>query len=218
MAASVAHEVRNPLGVIFNSLASLRRMLPPSPDAQLLLGIAGEEAERLNRIVSDLLDFARPSEPRLEPRSVESVIHGAAEAATGAEGVTPERIVVEVIGPLPRLVIDSQLLRQALINLMVNALQASPPEHPVHVHATIDRSDSRSFVRIDVRDAGPGISSTVAAQIFEPFFTTKAKGTGLGLPIVKRIVEAHQGRIEFNAPRAGGTTFTVRIPLDSTGL
>jgi signal transduction histidine kinase len=218
MAASIAHEVRNPLGVIFNSLASLRRMIPASPDAEMLLSIAGEEADRLNRIVADLLDFARPSEPRLQAESVAAVIHGAVDSAMNAEGVPAGRIQLELDESIPRLAIDPQLLRQALINLLVNALQASPPQQPVKVCARIERTDARSFVRIDVSDRGPGIPAAAASQIFQPFYTTKAKGTGLGLAIVKRIVEAHQGRILFDSVKGRGTTFTVRIPLDSTGV
>ena len=218
MAASIAHDVRNPLGVIFNSLASLKRLLPDTGDAQLLLAMAGEEAERLNRIVADLLDFARPSEPRLQAESVAAVIQGAVDAAITAEGVPADRIQVQLHEAIPRLSVDPQLLRQALINLLANALEASPPQLPIVVSATIERANERSFVRIDVADRGTGIPPSAAQQVFQPFYTTKAKGTGLGLSIVKRIVEAHQGRVSFDSMRGAGTTFSVRIPLDSTGL
>lgn len=214
LAASVAHEVRNPLGVIFNSLAALRRMVSATPDIVMLLDIAEEEARRLNRIVGDLLDFARPSEPQIRHQSLEAVIRGAVEAAAAALGASFERFEIQVPRRLPLVPFDAQLVRQALINLMVNALQAAPTNGVVTVRATEDRSDTRRFARIDVSNTGSWIPPTVAQQIFQPFFTTKPTGTGLGLTIVKRIAEAHHGALSFESAEGTGTTFTLRLPLD----
>ena len=209
LAAVVAHEVRNPLAVIFNSLATLRREPQQQAQSEMLLDIVGEEAERLNRIVSELLAFARPTEPRLEAQSLEAVIAGATEAASSALGC---RVAVEIPRPLPSFALDAQLLRQALINLMMNAVQAQPGGRVV-IRAIEDRFLGRPCARVEVSDEGPGIPPAVAGQIFQPFFTTKAQGTGLGLAIVKRIVEAHGGEVQFTAGLQRGTTFTMKLPI-----
>ena len=203
LAAVMAHEIRNPLAVIFNSLATLRRN---PPQAAMLLDIVDEEANRLNRIVSDLLAFARPGEPRLVRESLESVLEGATDAATAALGC---EVSLEIPCALPLLQLDPQLMRQALINLMSNAAQARPG-CAVRVRAI---EQPRGWACVEVSDEGPGIAPALAAQIFQPFFTTRPQGTGLGLAIVKRIVEAHGGQIDFRADAPRGTTFTVRLPI-----
>jgi signal transduction histidine kinase len=204
LAAVVAHEVRNPLGVLFNSIGQIRANLrsPGKTDEnETLLRIAAEEADRLNRLVGDLLDFARPNEPRLVPRAIEDVVRDAvAEAA-------PARIDVEVASDLPLVPMDAQHMRRALLNLVLNGVQASPEDHALSVRARADGA----FVRIDVADHGAGIPDDVRASIFEPFFTTKASGTGLGLAVVKRIVDAHRGTIEI-ASTSAGTTFSILLP------
>jgi signal transduction histidine kinase len=203
IAAVMAHEIRNPLAVIFNSLATLRRK---PPEAAMLLDIVAEEAERLNRIVSDLLAFARPSEPRLVRESLEAVLAGATEAATAALGC---KVLLEIPRALPLLQLDPQLMRQAVINLLSNAAQARPGG-AVTVRA-IARPDG--WACVEVSDEGPGIGEAIAGQIFQPFFTARPQGTGLGLAIVKRIAEAHGGRIDFRAGTPCGTTFTLSFPI-----
>lgn len=203
LAAVMAHEIRNPLAVIFNSLATLRRK---PPQAGMLLDIVAEEADRLNRIVSELLAFARPSEPRLTRESLGAVIEGATDAAQSALGC---QVSLQIAGSLPLIPLDPQLMRQALINLMSNAAQARPGG-PVTVRAI---EQPPGWACVEVSDEGPGIAPAVAAQIFQPFFTTRAQGTGLGLAIVKRIVEAHGGQIDFRAAEPHGTTFSLRLPI-----
>lgn len=226
LAALVAHEVRNPLAVIFNSLAGLRRMLdrsatgmrePPNPlvdapDLRLLLDIVQEEANRLNSMVSDFLDFARPNEPQLEAVALDALVEGAVEAANSAVPESSARVLVDVPGTLPPVKVDRRLFRQALINLVVNALQAMPRGGQVTIRAWPD-PDSPRAARIEVADTGPGVAPEVAERLFQPFFTTKATGTGLGLAVVKRIVEAHEGEIRLESGRGPGAVFTVRVPL-----
>lgn len=212
LAAVMAHEVRNPLGVIFNSLTALKRLIRPQGDSELLLQIIGEEADRLNRIVGDLLDFARPYEAQKKPIALEPIIGGAVDAALSAVPNALAKVVVEFPAELPRFQIDGHLIRQAFVNLVVNALQAMPGGGQVTVRALPENRAGQLWARIEVRDEGGGIPAAATERIFQPFFTTKATGTGLGLAVVKRIVDAHHGHITVQARPEGGTTFTVRLP------
>jgi signal transduction histidine kinase len=201
LAAVVAHEVRNPLHVLFGSIAQIRANLrkPEKVDEnEKLLGIAAEEADHLNRVVTDLLDFARPNEPRIVMCSVDEVVRDAVNAA----GVIVD---VEIEDDLPLVPLDPQHMRRALLNLVLNAREATAGSLVVRA-----RRDARA-VRIDVVDDGPGIPDDVRESIFEPFFTTKATGTGLGLAVVKRIVDAHHGSIAITSG-ASGTTFSIVLP------
>ncbi len=213
LAAVMAHEVRNPLGVIFNSLTTLKRLLRPTGDAEMLLSIVGEEAERLNRIVSDLLDFVRPYELAKKPIALEPVVAGAVDSALKSIGAQPVQVVTELPDELPPFPVDAQLLRQALVNLLINAAQAMPRGGTVTVRAAVERRGGAPWLVVEVRDEGVGIAAKAAEKIFQPFFTTKATGTGLGLAVVKRIVEAHLGEVAAR-PNEGapGSTFVVRLP------
>ncbi|HET9554177.1 MAG TPA: ATP-binding protein, partial [Anaeromyxobacteraceae bacterium] len=209
LSAVVAHEVRNPLGVIFNSLGSIRRLLRPQGDARMLLDIVGEEAERLNRIVGDLLDFARPSLPQLRPEPLDRVVDEAVAAALAGRPGAVE-VVREVAPELPPVPVDARQVRQAVVNLAVNAAQAMPRGGRLTVRL---RAEPGAAV-LELEDTGAGIPDDVRARIFEPFFTTKATGTGLGLAVVKRIVDGHGGEVGVTSRPGAGTTFTLRFPLE----
>jgi signal transduction histidine kinase len=217
LAAVIAHEVRNPLAVIFNCISSLQKGSTPhdtaaaTGDATALLGILAEEANRLNQIVAELLDFARPGEVLLLKESIEEIVSGAVQAVRTAQA-TPVQIDIEVSRPLPPQTLDARLVRQAVINLVTNAIQAMPEGGRIVVRVAEDVLDGRPAVRVEVADEGPGIPSTVLARIFEPFFTTKAFGTGLGLSVVKHVVEAHHGEVAVSSASGEGTTFVVRLP------
>ena len=213
LAAVVAHEVRNPLGVIFNSVASLRRILRPSGEVGVLLGIVREEADRLARIVNDLIEFARPDPPELSPARLERIIAEAVESATASWPETAAAIAVEPAGDLPAVRCDARMLRQAMINLLTNSLQATEGRGPVTVRTTDERRGGAAFVRIEVADGGAGIAEPDLGRIFEPFFTTKPSGTGLGLAVVKRFTDAHQGHIDVRSAPGKGSTFSIRLPL-----
>ncbi|MBI5544122.1 MAG: GAF domain-containing protein, partial [Deltaproteobacteria bacterium] len=180
LSAVVAHEVRNPLGVIFNSLRSLRRVLTVEGDAAMLLDIVGEEADRLNRIVGDLLDFARPSEPALQPEPLGAVLASVAEAAAPSAVASGVTIDLQAEEPLPKPAVDARMLRQALLNLVMNAVQAMPRGGIVTLRADEERRGGLARARIEVADTGPGIPPELAERVFEPFLTTKATGPGLG--------------------------------------
>jgi PAS domain S-box-containing protein len=215
LAAVVAHEVRNPLGVIFNSVTSLKRlvMATATGDTNMLLDIVGEEADRLNRIVGDLLDFARSAEPAPVPTDLERLLEEVLETARGALNPQNLTVVREVDPQLPKVPTDERLMRQALLNLALNALQAMPRGGQLTLRVRPSEHHGKQIVRIEVEDTGVGIPSELGERIFEPFFTTKATGTGLGLAVVRRIVEDHRGEVEVNSAVGRGTCVSVLLPL-----
>jgi signal transduction histidine kinase len=217
MAAAVAHEVRNPLGAIFNSLATLKKVVASDPDSTgALLSIVDEEAHRLNEIITDLLEFAKPGGVALHETATEQLIVATIDAARAADAIPSDvRVEVRVHDSLPPVMVDGRLMRQALMNLVTNAAQASPRPGCVLVSAALRGNPSGRELVISVIDEGSGVEPALRERIFEPFFTTKSSGTGLGLAIVKRIVEAHQGRVEVTAGAQRGTAFAVCLPIEA---
>lgn len=226
LSAVVAHEVRNPLTVIFNAVSSLRKQTALAGDSRTLLDILEEEAERLKRVVGELLEFARPRDLLVDAVSPRLLVDGAVEAASAAfraersKDARPSaesgnvNVSVSADADLPELEGDEQLLRQALINLIANALQANGRKSPVRVEATEEHDAAeRAWIAFRVVDDGDGIPPDVAERIFTPFFTTRASGTGLGLAIVKRIAEAHAGEIAWQPGEPRGAAFTLRVPV-----
>jgi signal transduction histidine kinase len=222
LSASIAHEVRNPLGVIFNALGSLKRMLKPEGNVGLLLGIIGEEADRLNRMVGDLLDYSRPYKPSLSPVLLEPLVAdaiGSAYTQSGRTSIAPsgtdEGLRVELRIPKDLMLrADQRLLRQALINLFLNALQAMPKGGSLDVIAERVEGPRGPEAWLRIRDSGPGIPEFVRARVFHPFFTTKATGTGLGLAVVKRIIDGHGGRIGLSGGDETGAVFELWLPME----
>lgn len=214
LAAIVAHEVRNPLGVIFNAVSSLRRAGVAGGDAGMLVEILAEESDRLNRIVGDLLDFSRPRALDLETCEVEGLLEEALDVARASLG-EPARTVhfdVRIADDLKEVSVDRRLIRQALVNVLLNALQAMPLGGTVSVRARSESGASARGLLVEIADTGGGIAPELRARIFEPFFTTKARGTGLGLAVVKRIFEDHRGEVFLESRLGAGTTFTFRLP------
>lgn len=213
MSAVVAHEVRNPLAVMFNALGGLRRELGRAPTAQAseLLDILDEEADRLRRLVDDFLDFARPLALRPATVDARGLVESALEMARAA-APSSHRLTAAIPDALGELRCDVQLVKHAIANLVENALQIEGP--PIDITLTARGTESR--VILEVTDHGPGISEPHAARLFSPFFTTRAQGTGLGLTIAKRIVEAHFGTIEHRTTHGGGATFVVDLPRTRT--
>ncbi|MFY0572516.1 MASE1 domain-containing protein [Archangium lansingense] len=220
LSASVAHEVRNPLGVIANSVATLTRLAGPEKNSTSweLLGVMGEEVARLDHLINGLLDFARPQEPRFLSQSLVPVVEEALESSLrSAQYVSRVNVIRELDPFLPKAPVDAQLMHLALCNLITNALQAMPQGGTLRVKLGPGqaRRDTPQAI-ISITDSGAGIAPEVMARLFEPFYTTKASGTGLGLAIVRRIVEAHHGKVEVHTTQGQGTTFTVHLPLAET--
>lgn len=200
-AAVLAHEMRNPLGTISNALALLGRT--DLADRGVALSIIGDEVRRLDALVQDLLQLARPVDParrRVElGRLVANAIERSRKELNGTHVLVPPSAVPDdlvVAG-------DPALLALALENLIRNAAQASPPRSEIRV----DIASLAAEVTLSVEDDGPGVAKAIQERIFEPFFTTRPVGTGLGLSIVKRLVEAHGGSVRVGSSRSGGARF-----------
>ncbi|MFQ5790942.1 MAG: ATP-binding protein, partial [Acidobacteriota bacterium] len=212
IAAVVAHETRNPLGAL-NNCVQLLRMNPhiTGEDAELL-DILQTESQRLNQIVSDFLAFGRPRPPQFQEVDLHELIDETLALLQRDDRCPPSIISIRKFDPsLPKVWIDPDQLRQVVWNLAVNAVQAMGGEGEVRVETR--RVDSQ--MDILVQDTGPGIPRNVLPNIFEPFYSTKSGGTGLGLPIVRRIVEEHGGQISVESEEEVGTCFTVALPLES---
>ena len=181
----------------------------PTGAARTLFRIVEEEAERLNRIVGDLLAFARPSTPDLQEAALARVADEAVASAVAQQG-TPIEVVRAHDPALPEVRIDARLVRQAIVNVAVNAAQAMVRGGRITVRTL--RDDGAAVVEIE--DDGPGIPTEVRERIFEPFFTTKATGTGLGLAVVRRIVEGHGGTVQVRPAPERGTVFALRFPVE----
>lgn len=209
LAAVIAHEVRNPLAIIGNAVAGLRKAHLPRSDHDTLLSILDEETSRLNRLVSDLLRYARPVNLQGQPVDVREVLqrglHLAREART---------IQVQVIEETKdfRVWADANLLRQVFDNLVDNAVQAMGSDGQLTVRLRAHTEDGTEGVAVDVVDTGEGMDTQVRSRAKDPFFTTRPSGTGLGLAIVDRIVEAHGGRLTLDSRAGEGTTVTVFLP------
>lgn len=215
LAAAMAHEVRNPLGAISNCVTALHHLPGRQLDAQQqsLLEIIAEEVQRLDELVRGLLDFARPVKPQPRPEPLEPVVEGALTAALRAQATGPRVTIQREVAPdLPPALVDVQLLHVALSNLFTNALQAMPEAGELKVRIEREQRDGAPRLQLSISDTGTGIPPEVQRRIFEPFFTTRATGTGLGLPIVRRIVEGHSGEVEVCSTEGRGTTFIVRLP------
>ncbi|MDP1827923.1 MAG: ATP-binding protein [Archangium sp.] len=208
LAAVLAHEVRNPLAVIFNAVATLKRTSEPGEQGRLMLDVIHEESERLERMVSALLDLARPEATRLSPTPVLELVRSSIDAARStAEPVSEVRL--QVPQPLPLARLDEQKVHQALVNLVSNAVQATGRRGPVQVRVTVQDS----MLRFDVIDDGDGVPMELRERVFAPFFTGRARGTGLGLAVVRRVAEAHHGSITIETTPGGGATFVLKLPL-----
>ncbi len=210
LAAIVAHEVRNPLAGIRGAIQILSKRIPEEEDRQVMDRIV-ERVDTLNALTEDLLVFARPHTPELAPTSLEAILGVAQRLLAGHADLAA--VSVEITGPDVTLEADEKMLQDAFLNLFMNAAQAMKGEGTVRVAVRV----GTGTVQVDVEDDGPGIPPADRERLFEPFFTTRHRGTGLGLPIVKRDVEAHGGEVTIICPDEGGTRVTISLPLGTHG-
>ena len=225
LSAALAHEIKNPLASIRSAIEQLSRVPHTNDDERTLATLVMRESDRLSRLLTDFLDFARVRVAREEEVNVGEIVRGAASLVASHPDSRDTVAIKCVIPPDLPLIIegDEDLLHRAVFNLTLNAVQASPAEAEVQVEAGV--LDGESFgaglepgsVIISVSDQGPGIAADIRDRLFHPFFTTKPGGSGLGLAVVHRAIEAHRGLVFFDStgPR-GGTRFTIILPRTRT--
>jgi signal transduction histidine kinase len=214
MTAGIAHEFRNGLATIhgYSRLLDLERLEPKyRPYVQ---GIR-DETEALKQVVTNFLNFARPTELTLAPIEMSALVERAAEDLRADARARGGDIVVR--GEFGRVDGDEILLRQALSNLCRNAFEACDNAHVIpQIRIEGERDPSHAVLRISVCDNGPGIPDAVAPRVFRPFFTTKANGTGLGLALVQKIIVTHNGRVAVVNDDGGGARFVVTLPVTAS--
>jgi PAS domain S-box-containing protein len=207
MAAVVAHEVKNPIAGIRGALQVISSRMPPDTRDRAVMGDIITRLDGLNGVVQDLLVFARPRELRTEPVDLAALIGHTIDLIR--RDPIFAAIEVRIDGSTGLVQADPAQLQLVVQNVLMNAAQAMNGQGPVSI--TFSAADGRS--QMSIADSGPGMPPEVLEHAFEPFFTTKSRGTGLGLPLAKRIIEAHGGDIQIDTPPTGGTTVTLALPL-----
>lgn len=209
LAASIAHEIRNPVAGISSAMQVLSAELPPGDERVVIFDEIARQTQRVNRAVNDLLSYARPSTPELAVGSVSDPIRRALTLMDAQMNTAQVELRDQLEPNLPPVLLDIQQMQQVFVNLVMNALQAMPTGGVLTLRTESDGSD----VVAEVSDTGQGIPKEILQEIFKPFFTTKHQGTGLGLSICRSIVENHCGRMEVESSPGSGARFLIRLPI-----
>lgn len=215
LAASIAHEIRNPLGAISNSVCMLKRDLSLKGDDQKLFEMVVEETDRLNSIITNFLTFAHPAAYHFVRSNILEIIDETLFLLEQDARFHDEIKIVKIYGnDIPMIYVDRNWIRKVFWNLFVNSIDAMPRGGKIFVRVRKLKIPDKNEIEIVIADTGLGISPEIIRKIFEPFFTTKkSKGTGLGLSIVHRIVDNHGGVIDVKSKPNKGTIFTIRLPV-----
>jgi two-component system, NtrC family, sensor kinase len=224
LAASVAHEINNPISGVLNLSMLLQRIVdradqvPPErlPEFRRYLGQVVSETSRVGRIVADLLAFSRRSRRPETLASIKEIIENTVTLVSHKLELGGVRLALNVGSDVPAIRCDPSQMQQVVMNLLLNAAEATPPGGTVSVAASLEAATGRLV--LEVSDTGAGIPPGIVDKIFDPFFTTKeeGKGVGLGLAVVYGIVQSHNGEIEVRSAVGSGTTFRVLLPLGPT--
>lgn len=208
LAGSVAHEVRNPLSALRGLVQFLAKGRDPSSKEAEYASVAVAEVDRLERVVSGLLEYTRPRPPRRLAMDLAESIQGTLDLMADDPRAQGVEMRLEVAPGLPQVLADPDQVRQVLVNLVVNALEAMDGRGSLSIAA----QTHKGLVKVEVADSGPGLPPGEPEQVFDPFFSTRERGTGLGLAIARRIAQAHGGDLKaMNGPQ-GGAVFTLTLP------
>jgi len=216
LAAGVAHEIRNPLSSIKGFAQYFVKRFSGHDEEQGYASVMVKEVDRLNRVITDLLDFAGSKEPRREPQSLETIADQALKLLTPDLEIRKVAVLKEYEPNLPAVSVDRDRISQVFINLLLNALESMEPGGEIRIG--LRRCGPPPAVEASVADTGTGIPEGDLEKVFEPFFSRKRKGTGLGLAIAHQIVESHRGDIRVESRPGKGTVFRMRLPLDGEGI
>lgn len=212
LVASIAHEMRSPLSSIRLNLQIIGRALDHESDLHEHYEIAFDQVLQMERMFSDLLNYSKPVDIQRRDVSAATVIEKSLKEIEGELSAKNIRVERDIPADLPPIIGDPDKIEQVIINVLKNALEGSPPEHPILISAAAQEDVSGTTVKITVVDQGEGISARNLRVVFQPFFTTKKKGTGLGLPIVKKIMDAHRADIDIESEEGAGTCVRLSFP------
>lgn len=209
LSAGVAHEIRNPLGIMKGSAELLKRRFGGLPGEEGLTDFILDEVSRLSRVVSDFLNFARPPAPELQRREVNEIVRRATMFLEHQDTPAPIEYCFNLDEHLPPVSLDSSLFQQVMLNILLNAQESMPKGGTITVQTALTPSGE---IAIEIIDEGTGIEPDAIDNIFDPFFSSKETGTGLGLSVVHQVVVGHDGRIEVDSTPDKGSTFRVILP------
>ena len=213
LSAGLAHEIRNPLGVIKGSAEMLSQKIEASnPLASELAGYIGSEVNRLNSLVTRFLDFARPSRLELRSTQLSAIVNHVLESVQNQFPEAHVTVHRQYAPGTPDVLVDAELCEQIFVNLITNAYQAMDGRGRLRIAIAPESQNGRLGVGVVVEDSGPGVPAESREQIFNPFFTSKKDGVGLGLSIVAKIVDDHRGTIRLESPPGQGARFRVFLP------
>jgi signal transduction histidine kinase len=212
MVAGVSHEIRNPLGIISSSADLLKKKVSLAYPENTFPDIIIEEAARLNSIITDFLNYAKPRTPNLTECVIQEVLDKNITFLSSEAAEKDCQIEIEHTPDIPAIMADKDMLYQAFLNIFINAMQSMPDGGKIKIAVTANEKN----IQIRIQDEGHGIPNDISGKIWDPFFTTKEKGTGLGLGIVKKIVELHYGEIQIKNRETKGVVVTVELPIRSS--
>ena len=208
LASGMAHEIRNPLGSIQGALEIIKEDYKQGDKKFEFLNILFKEIRRLNRVVADFLSYAGPSQPALVGCDLNQLIQESLSIIKPEADKKRIDLKIELSPKMPPIQADPSQIKQALLNLLLNSLQALENSGEISV-----TSESKNgWITVAIKDTGPGISPENLSKVFTPFFTTKEEGVGLGLGIVERIIQNHKGRISVESQEGRGTVFAIELP------
>ena len=210
LAAGVAHEIRNPLSSIKGFAQFFLKKNPPESTDHQYSEVMIQEVERLDRVITNLLDYANPKEPAQEQTSLTDIIHRSIALITDDAKAKKIDVTVEIEENIPPVKVDRDQITQVLLNIALNGLDAMKKGGKLTVRCFMD--DEKKLVIVEIKDTGHGIPEEELSRIFDPFYTTKKTGTGLGLAIAHRIMENHGGTLSVKSTGTSGTTFRITVP------
>jgi len=209
LSAGLAHEIRNPLGSIKGAIDILESEFNNQNQKKEFIDIIKDEIDRLNGLVSEFSLFAKPQDPDLREADVNEIVDSVIRLTTNRAGQQKVSIVPELGEGLPYFFVDSEQIKQVLLNTVINGIQSMPDGGNLVIKTT----ETNSSIKISITDEGVGIETEKLSRVFDPFFTTKENGTGLGLSISYQLIKKHGGEIIVSPNPDRGLTFTVQIPI-----
>jgi two-component system sensor histidine kinase HydH len=210
LAAGIAHEIRNPLSSIKGFATYFKERYKEVPEDQETAEIMIQEVERLNRVIGQLLEFARPMSIKKKPTSLGALVQDSLKMIEGDAHRKGINVHVKSVSDMEEVSIDADRMKQVFLNVYLNALEAMESGGTLSVE--LHRDDAANNIEIAISDTGTGIKEEDLPHIFDPYFTTKSSGTGLGLAIVHKIIESHGGTVRVQSQHDTGTTVTIIIP------